>query len=519
VRTGVTSGHYLPGGRYRLVTPVGPAVAETVWLAADEVLDRDVAVTPVPVPPDVPEADREEARLRALREARDVTQAQDLAPAGLTDLVLDGDTAWLVAPYVPGRTLAEVIAQDGPLPPAPAVRAAAALLGALRAAHTAGVLHRDVTPSRVLVDERGQVLLTGFGAARFTADLRRAADDGEPPRAGSAAPELAGDLAAATASSDLWALGATLYEAVEGRPPVGEPTAAGLGGSGPLAPLISGLLRDDPSQRFDADQAGRALAEAELSFPAGELAPSPQDRPSSRHRRRASQRRRGWPLPRVLGTALIAGAVAAAGIYLVGSQGETDQPEPRPGAAPVPVPRPTTNGPLGTTPPRPAPGNGLAPRLIAATEPYVDAPGRFSLQVPAGWRRTRGAGNTVLFTAPGSGARPDLNVIWTEEGVTPQPTDVSQRESERRLLTEERPRGYRRLSVVTTRTPAGQATDWQYTYVRDDAAPVQTWRVAVHIFFDGERYFDVTLRLPEEQWAANSAAAGNVLRSLTTRSA
>ncbi|MEU8024459.1 protein kinase [Micromonospora haikouensis] len=262
------------GGRYRLLDLVGRGGMGKVWRARDEMLHRDVAVKQV-VPPAVLAGDElDELRLRTLREARTTARLNHPNVVRVYDVVpVDGDP-WLIMEYVPSRSLQHILDTSGPLPPRRAAAIGLALLAALRAAHQAGVLHRDVKPANVLVAHDGRVMLTDFGLAVFDGG------DGVMTRPGLVlgspqfvAPERAAE-GISSVEADMWSLGATLHAAVEGKSPYARSTAmATLSAlatrppdpaphAGPLRPVLVGLLRRDPRQRIDHEETQRRLAQA-----------------------------------------------------------------------------------------------------------------------------------------------------------------------------------------------------------------------------------------------------------------
>ena len=211
-------------GRYRLREPVGAGGMGRVWLARDEMLDRDVAVKEF-VPPDWM-TDEEKSRLkdRTLREARSAARLNHPHVVQIYDVVHAEGLPWIVMEYVPSRSLHQVISEDGAFTPVAAARIGLDVLDALSAAHRAGVLHRDIKPHNVLIATDGRVVLTDFGLATFV-------DDGSVTGPGLVvgspqyvSPERARD-GASTVESDLWSLGATLYSAVEGRSPYARESA------------------------------------------------------------------------------------------------------------------------------------------------------------------------------------------------------------------------------------------------------------------------------------------------------
>jgi eukaryotic-like serine/threonine-protein kinase len=259
----------LIAGRYRLASVIGHGGMGTVWRARDELLNRDVAVKELAWPPDFTDQEREVACRRAVREAQTAAKLSHRNIIRIYDIVEDEDP-WIVMEFLPFRSLRDIVREDGPLAPAQAARVGLGILAGLHAAHEAGIVHRDVKPANILVGPDDRVVLTDFGIARAadSATLTNAGDlIGSPSYI---APEHAkGERSGAP--GDLWGLGASLYTAVEGRPPfhrgnalatltavvADEPDPATR--AGPLWPAISALLRKDPAARPDEAELERML--------------------------------------------------------------------------------------------------------------------------------------------------------------------------------------------------------------------------------------------------------------------
>src|SRR4051812_19882759 len=267
----------------------------TVWRASDTVLDRAVAVKQVTFPPGVSEDEREVLRERTRREARAAARLDHPSAVTVYDVAEEDGTPYLVMELVEARTLAEVVRTDGPLSPRRTAQVGLAVLGALEAAHAQGIVHRDVKPGNVLLRNDGRVVLTDFGIATFTGDASITSTGlllGSPSYI---APERArGEVPGPP--SDLWSLGATLFTAVEGRPPYdkGQPLPtltevvtgehAPFVAAGALAPVLDGLLDKDPTRRYDAATACAELKRVLAEEPATGDVPARPAEPATTRR-------------------------------------------------------------------------------------------------------------------------------------------------------------------------------------------------------------------------------------------
>ncbi|UBU16929.1 serine/threonine-protein kinase [Nonomuraea gerenzanensis] len=263
--------------RYRLIEPLGEGGMGVVWRAYDELLDRTVAIKEVRYT-GVGEAKRAELNRRTIREARAAGRLDHPSVVVIHDVVEEDGRPWIVMQLVRSRSLAQVIGESGPLRPAQVAVIGGRVLDALRAAHATGVLHRDVKPENVLLGDDGRVVLTDFGIASMEAEAGLTATGGLVGTPAYMPPErLNGDPA--RPESDLWSLGATLYAAVEGRPPFKRDSWAATVAAvlrdepeppvraGVLEPVIMGLLRRDPGARLPAAEAAALLYEAASAPP------------------------------------------------------------------------------------------------------------------------------------------------------------------------------------------------------------------------------------------------------------
>ncbi|MFF5311262.1 serine/threonine-protein kinase [Streptomyces massasporeus] len=263
----------LVAGRYRLDESIGSGGMGRVWRAHDEVLHRSVAIKELTAALYVSESEQAILLARTRAEARAAARINHSAVVTVHDVLEHDGRPWIVMELVEGRSLADAVKEEGRVEPREAARIGLWVLRALRAAHTAGVLHRDIKPGNVLLGRDGRVLLTDFGIAQIEGDTTITRTGEVVGSVDYLAPERVRGHDPGP-SSDLWALGATLYTAVEGRSPfrrttplttmqaVVEEEAAELQHAGPLTPVIISLLRKDPHTRPDASAAEQMLAEA-----------------------------------------------------------------------------------------------------------------------------------------------------------------------------------------------------------------------------------------------------------------
>ncbi|MDN3024569.1 serine/threonine-protein kinase [Streptomyces sp. S.PB5] len=274
----------LLAGRYRLGAVLGRGGMGTVWRAEDETLGRIVAVKELRFPSNIDEEEKRRLITRTLREAKAIARIRNNSAVTVFDVVDEDDRPWIVMELVEGKSLAEVIREDGLLEPKRAAEVGLAVLDVLRSAHREGILHRDVKPSNVLISDDGRVVLTDFGIAQVEGDpsitstgmLVGAPSYISPERARGHKPGPA---------ADLWSLGGLLYASVEGVPPYDKGSAIATltavmtepmeepKNAGPLKDVIYGLLTKDPEKRLD-DAGARVMLNAVIH------APEPKDEPA-----------------------------------------------------------------------------------------------------------------------------------------------------------------------------------------------------------------------------------------------
>jgi eukaryotic-like serine/threonine-protein kinase len=296
----------LVAGRFLLLRELGRGGMGTVWLAADETLGRQVAIKELRPRQGLPGADLAAQRQRALREARSAARIQHANAVTLYEVIPAGagdEAVYLIMEFVEGPTLGELIVGEGPLPASRVAHYGLQLLDVLEAAHALGIVHRDVKPGNILIATGDQVKLADFGIAHI-AGAARLTRGGVMGTYAYMAPELF-DSAPITPSADLWSLGATLYDAAEGRGPFDRDSTAEilraiLVADLPvphcephLAAAIEGLLRRDPRERATPGETRAHLRQVPGIPPAN--GPNSVPRRGWDPNRPTGQQTGGWP--------------------------------------------------------------------------------------------------------------------------------------------------------------------------------------------------------------------------------
>ncbi|MFF4724759.1 protein kinase [Streptomyces mirabilis] len=272
-------------GRYRLAESIGQGGMGRVWRATDEMLDRQVAVKEMRIDGLDPE-DTRTRRERTLREARATARIDHPNVVRIYDVVDQGERLWIVMELVAGRSLEQLVVEDGPLDPPTAARIGLELVAALRQVHAGGVLHRDIKPGNVLVERRGhRVVLTDFGIAALQdaealtmVGMLVGSPDYMAPERVSGRPQ--------GPPSDVWSLGATLCAALGGRSPFSRSTTLATlhavlyeepelpSTAGDLGEILAALLEKEPSTRPGLAELEAALRP--IAFPRPEETESPE---------------------------------------------------------------------------------------------------------------------------------------------------------------------------------------------------------------------------------------------------
>ncbi|MFJ4969362.1 serine/threonine-protein kinase [Streptomyces sp. NPDC088755] len=527
-------------GRYRLGEVLGRGGMGKVWRAHDEVLHRTVAVKELTAGLYVAEADRLVLHARTQKEARAAARITHPGVVTVHDVIEYDKRPWIVMQYVDGPSLADQARESGDIAPREAARIGLHVLSALRAAHGAGVLHRDVKPGNVLLARDGQVLLTDFGIAAIegdstitrTGELVGSIDYLAPERVRGGDPGPA---------SDLWSLGATLYTAVEGRSPfrrtspistmqavVTEEPPAPVN-AGPLGPVITALLRKDPADRPTAAETeqmlldameGREPRSAQAHVPTqrvpaearpgyvgadGATARLPGPAPSATTPAAPAAgptsapvvRRGGSPWRTVLVVVVAAAVLGGAAGLAAMKYGEGAAADGRTATAPA-----EPSGPR-TTPAPTAPASGIPDGWHR-----VEDPAGFSLVVPKDWKREVRNGQ-IDYTPDGGAHRIRISVDPDPDFDEPYP---HMRNMEEQLA--DRLPGYQRIRLEKNTFRDRPGSLWEFTWneTKDHAGP----RHGIDQMYyggPGGPEYALYLTAPQEGWETSREQFDIMLRS------
>jgi tRNA A-37 threonylcarbamoyl transferase component Bud32 len=547
--------------RYRLSEIIGRGGMGVVWRARDELLNRDVAVKELIWPAYLTEPEQEKACRRAVREAQMAARLTHRNVIRIYDIVEEDTHPWIVMELLPHRSLLDLVLEEGPVSPARAAQVGLGILAALRAAHAAGIVHRDVKPANILIGPDDRVVLTDFGIARAVGPSTLTTAGvliGSPSYL---APERARG-AGSDPPADLWGLGASLYTAVEGRPPFERDDAlASLAAvvteepepahnAGPLAPVISGLLRKDPDERLDAAETERMLRQVEQATapshvgratppaalpamalddgpagpagPASPVSPVVPVSPGPRRSRRPRAALAGLAWPAVL-AAGAAGAIVAAlaltssprhqtGTATAGSQPDASATSHPNAPALPPSGRAASAGTSRSpaTPSSPAiaspgsanagsgsagsPGNAGAGAVPAGYYRFTNPTG-FSIGVPAGWQISH-VGHYVYIVDPANSGV----FLLIDQSDQPKPDPLADWEQQQAARESSYP-DYHLIRMQSVDYPqAEKAADWEFTYDRNG--------VTVHILnrnvlANAHHAYALYWSAPESGWTAD----------------
>ncbi|MGW0949340.1 serine/threonine-protein kinase [Streptomyces sp. NPDC002623] len=518
-------------GRYRLEARLGRGGMGVVWRATDQLLGRRVAVKELTQDDTLSAEEARGRRDRTLREARAVAQLSHPHIIVVHDVVEDGERPYIVMELIDGGSLADRIAAQGPIDPAEAARIGIALLGALRAAHTAGVLHRDIKPANVLLErDSDRVVLTDFGIAQVagaTTLTETGSFVGSPEYT---APERMSG-ARTGAESDLWSLGALLCTALSGESPFRRDSLGGIlhavvfaeirtpPQAAPLLPVVRGLLERDPDRRLGVAEAERLLrafldtGRTPAPVSSG-YTPTQADLPRPRPEPPARERSTRGVLVAALLVAAMAGAGVSAAALLLNGDGDGDGGRTPASSAPPTAGSASGSSTGGTTSPSPTGSSALSPTATPTSSPspspspsltatrtpsvpsgyrVADDPAGFALAVPDGFTRVP-QGERVFYMSPGQVFRLGIKV---SDPPSDGPLGVMRRAAAKGPDTNP---GYHDGRVTETTHGGRPAALWQFTWNGFSAAegPRHTYDLC---WEEGGRLYDVWVSAPVGQAA------------------
>jgi hypothetical protein len=547
--------------RYELTDELGHGGMGVVWRATDTLLGRQVALKEVDLPRGVEAGGRESLRARVSREARAAARLSHPGVVTVYDIAHDGEQDFIVMELVSAPTLEELVRTGGPLAPQRAARLGLGLLDALEAAHRAGIVHRDLKPKNVMVREDGATKLADFGIASVQGDPRLTATGLVVGSPAYMAPEQV-EAQAVSPATDLWALGATLWFAVEGQPPFGggefQTLSAIVNGQprrperlGPLTPVLARLLVKDPAARATPAQlrpllrqvadgagggvwtTGTAPASVGLRSPTG--GPATSGRGSGAAGDATAVGNRGSGAARDATVVGSRGDVASGDTPPVPSRvrrREEDAGTAGRGAAPGRRRR------LPPVPPVPLPGEPVfgggrrrrvrLPMLFAAVAVVLvgtiiwqgvsrdddqRTPSATTRRpgVPAGWRSFQDPDGTYRLSFPPTWTPTDRGpfIDFTEPGgerfFRVQPTTdgmaplTAQQSLERSFMARHPGDDYRRLRLGATTFRGVPAAEWEFTFL-NEGRPTRGYDIT---FTAGGRRHAILFQSPASRWAAS----------------
>jgi eukaryotic-like serine/threonine-protein kinase len=547
--------------RYALKTALGRTELGTVWGAQDMLLGREVVVREIVLPTWLADAERRATQASVLREAGAVARLNHPGVLTVFDVVADHDGSFIVTELVQAPTLADLVLAEGPLPPRRVAEIGAELASVLEAVHSAGIVHRDVKPANVRVRQDGSVRLDGFGVTPLQGVPEPAATALAIGSPSYVAPEQARGMPSGPAA-DVWALGATMYFAVEGAPPFDKGTLVRtlaavvdedprpMLRAGPLTALLTALLAKDPQDRLSASKiriwlrwlvdvahwapSSEVLVEAPASDPAraptvepsAETAPAqPRTRPvlppAPPVSRRAGRRLLGMVALLLVGGMLTAWLTGAFPSELTGDRAGPATTRANAGVIPGQehaAPATTGRRVAGTGTTRPAPSTTRKPATTQAPTPPPTTTAATRGRLPAGWRVfTNRAGSSRIGVPPGFGVRTrqryhaavvqeqgGLRRVFTVRSQTPS-ARLPQASRDYRAWARRNFDGFREVRYAEDQTYAGHkgAVVFEYQAIRDGR------RVHVsHINVKGRTWgYNVEFIVPAGQWDASKPVA------------
>ncbi|MFG1705995.1 serine/threonine-protein kinase [Nonomuraea sp. M3C6] len=507
----VSDSNRLIAGRYQLLRELGRGGMGVVWEGGDTLLNRQVAIKEVLLPDGLSPGDQERQLLRTAREARMAAKLNHPSVVAVYDVVEEGGRPWIVMELLRHPSVEEVVLTTGALPVRQAADVGRQVLSALNAAHQAGILHRDVKPSNILLADDGRAVLTDFGIATAEGDASLTKTGMVTGSPSFLAPERV-RAAEAGPASDLWSLGATLYACMVGRSPFerGDPMATlnALLSEEPdyrrippiMHPVLRGLLRKEPEDRVAAEEADRLLAAIAASRPAH----ADRDVPE---RKRSGGRGRALLAAGAAAVLVVVAGGAIAYFRLASPAEGTPKAITQPAAATSPLTPPTTPAPSATPTPTPS-----ATRIVPAARVWKSRDG-WSIMRPTGWKGalaeaytewTRRDGNAHLgVEAIYSNSDPNQALRDSEEALKSTAQDVVNRG--------------RRTAVHQ----GVKAVEWEFSWTAGAGAdprwatPGTRYHEVRRALTIGDTAYIVSWTVTEAQWLRNRGLMRQVISSFT----
>lgn len=505
----MVAGNRLIAGRYQLLRELGRGGMGVVWEGRDTLLNRPIAVKEVLLQEGLSPGEQERHLVRTAREARIAARLNHPSVVAIYDVVEEDGRPWIIMELVRAQSVEEVVATSGALPVEQAADVGRQVLSALNAAHEAGILHRDVKPSNILLTDDGRAVLTDFGIAMAEGDSSLTKTGMVTGSPSFLAPERV-RAAEAGPASDLWSLGATLFASLIGRSPFerGEPmaTLVALLNEEPdyrrippiMHPPLQGLLRKEASDRVDAAEADRLLA----AVIAG------RSQAGGRHVAPAEPRRGS----RTLIAALAAIAVAGGGgtvayLTLTAPGGATPQVTQQ--AATSPLPSAPTEAPKKTPTPTPTPTPSKPVPLVRGWT----SPDGWSIMRPIGWKGAKKESYTEWTRLDRTGHL-GVQALYAKLDAA---QNVRDSEEELRQYVGDL-RTVRRRGVTQQGT---KAIDWEFTWTGGTGGD-RPWAVTGQRYHElqrsvviGNTAYLVSWTMTEAQWKRGGTLMRQVIDSFT----
>ncbi|MEU6720073.1 serine/threonine-protein kinase [Nonomuraea sp. NPDC046802] len=509
----VSDSNQLIAGRYQLLRELGRGGMGVVWEGRDTLLNRQVAIKEVLLPDTLSPGDQERQLLRTAREARTAAKLNHPSVVAVYDVVEEGGRPWVVMELIRHPSIEQIVLTSGALPVREAADVGRQVLSALRAAHEAGILHRDVKPSNILMTDDGRAVLTDFGIATLEGDPSLTSTGMVTGSPSFLAPERVRAVDSGPAS-DLWSLGATLYACMVGRSPFdrGDPMATlnALLTEEPdyrrippaMHPVLKGLLQKEPEDRIGAEEADRLLAAILASRPAHADRDVPEKKPG---------RGRGRALLAAATAAIVVVAGGTVAYFRLASPAEG---APRATAQPAAATSPLTPVTASATPsatPTPTPS---ATRIVPAVRAWKSRDG-WSILRPTGWK---GALQEAYTEWTRRDRNAHLGVEASYSVVDPGELMRSSEEMLRQNAQNVVDRGRR-----TVMHQGAKAVEWEFSWTAGQAGdprwatPGTRYREIRRAVTAGNTAYIVSWTVSEAQWLRYRGLMRQVIGSFTVR--